>query len=536
MSGRPETPNPPPETVLGRRRLLVGAAGALLGLVGAGRIRAADDVLDAVVEAAVGSRARPTMVVRDEHIATSRAGRAASGVLPVRDAPPFDLVGLHWRGSGVVSFRTRDVGGWSDWQRAVVHELPDTGSAESGDAGWQIGTPSWTGGSDAIQFRIEGRIDALRAHYVASPGEEGERAAGRRDASPAQPTIVMREAWGADEKIVRAAPAYAGRLVLSVVHHTAGRNPASPGKSAAVVRAIQLYHVQGNGWNDIGYNFLLDGFGQIFEGRGGGIDRNVIGAHALGFNTGSTGVALLGNYQSDGVTGTAESTLASLLAWRLDLGHLDPLSIVNYVSNGRRRELRAVSGHRDVNDTACPGDHLYDMLDGIAADTSAIGLPKLYEPRAERPGNRIVRFTGRLTQPLDWTVTLTGPAGFGGALARGNGTAIDWAWDGSGAPAGRYAWTMEAGLDVRPANGTFKLSVAAASPPDEPPPPPARPGSVPRRIPSWAWQLRRWQQTPPAERGPKPSPPVPLPRWYWDWVNWLAALDRWRVTYGKRSG
>ena len=536
MSGRQEPQNPQHEAVLGRRRLLVMAAGGLLGLAGAGRVRAGDDVLGAVIEAAAATRARPTMVVRDEQLVGSRAARAASGVLPVRETPPFDLLGLHWRGTGTVSFRTRDVEAWSGWQQAVVHELPDAGTVESGTGDWRIGTPVWTGGSDAVQFRLAGRVDALRAHYIASPTERSRpAAAARRTAGPAQPAIIARQDWGADESIVRAAPGYASRLMVSVVHHTAGKNPSSPEKSAAIVRGIQIYHVKGNGWNDIGYNFLVDGFGQIFEGRGGGIDRNVIGAHALDFNTGSTGVALLGNFQAEDVSDASLNTIASLLAWRLDVGHVDPLSIVTYSSNGTRRRLRAVSGHRDVNDTACPGDHLYDTLDGIAASAAAIGLPKLYEPRAERPGNRIVRFTGRLSEPLDWTVSLTGPAGFDGALARGNGTVVDWTWDGGGAPAGRYSWTMEAGPNVRPASGSFKLSVAAANPPAEPPPPPARPGSVPRRIPRWAWQLRRWQHTPSAERGPKPATPVPIPRWYWDWVNWLAALERWKATYGKRS-
>jgi len=534
MSGRSESPNPPAEVVLGRRRFLLLAAGGLVSLVGAGRLRAADGL--GAVTAGLPDTLRPTMVVRDEPLATGRS-RAVSRLVAARSTPPFDLLGLHWRGPGAVWFRTRDGGAWSDWQRAVVHELPDAASDEAGEDGWHLGTPFWTDGSDAVQFRLDGRIDAVRAHYVASPAERSAPlAAARRDAGPDEPAIIARADWGADEGIVRARPHYAPRLVLSIVHHTAGRSPASPAKSAALVRAIQVYHVKGNGWNDIGYNFLVDRFGQIFEGRGGGVDRNVIGAHALGYNTGSTGVSLLGNYQSDQVSGPAESAIAALLAWRLDVGHVDPLSLVTYVSGSRRRELRAVSGHRDVNDTDCPGKHLYDTLDTLAADAAALGLPKLYEPRAERPGNRTVRFTGRLSEPLDWTVTLTGPTGFGGALARGNGTAIDWTWDGAGAPAGRYAWTMEAGPTVRPANGSFKLGGSPPSPPVEPPPPPARPGSVPRRIPRWAWQLRTWQSTLPSERGPRPATPRPVPRWYWDWINWLEALARWKKTYGPASG
>src|SRR5207247_7265717 len=99
------------------------------------------------------------------------------------------------------------------------------------------------------------------------------------------PAIVPRVDWQADEKIVRAHPLYAPTLKLAVVHHTAGTNSYTPAEAPAIVRGIEVYHVKGNGWNDIGYNFLIDRYGTVYEGRGGGMTRNVIGAHALGFNT-----------------------------------------------------------------------------------------------------------------------------------------------------------------------------------------------------------------------------------------------------------
>ena len=103
------------------------------------------------------------------------------------------------------------------------------------------------------------------------------------------------------------------------------------------MRGIEVYHVKANGWNDIGYNFLVDRFGTVYEGRSGGIDRNVIGAHARGFNTGSVGVAVIGNFSAAPIPAAAETSLEKLLAWRLDLAHVDPLSTLTFVSGGSER-------------------------------------------------------------------------------------------------------------------------------------------------------------------------------------------------------
>ena len=533
MADRPTPPSPSTDPVLGRRRLLVSAAGGLLGLAGA-RVARAADALDEIAAFVTGQPGRPTMTVRDESLAAARAGGRGASAPAIQEVPLFDLFGLHWRGDGSVWFRTRDAGAWSGWQQAVVHELPDADGSEVSREGWTIGTPVWTGGSDAVQLRVAGNVRAVRGHYVASPTNHLPLpSVVERAAAAEMPAILTRSDWGANEGIVRAKPRYAHRLILALVHHTAGRSPSSRARSAAVVRAIQVYHVEGNGWNDIGYNYLVDRFGQVFEGRRGGVDRNVIGAHALNFNNGSTGVALLGNFEGQNPPQAGLDAIARLLAWRLDLAHVDPLSVVSYVGNGRTRTLNAVSGHRDVNSTACPGARLHARLGSIAAAAAETGLPKLFEPRAERQGKRIVRFSGRLSDARDWTVTISGPPGFVGALARGTGTLVDWTWDGTGAPEGRYRWTIEAGPDVRPANGSFKLGIAPTEPPVVPPPPPARPGSIPRRIPRWAWSLRRWQETSPAKRGARPGSPSPIPRWYWEWLNWLAARKRWRRTWGR---
>src|SRR5206468_3249859 len=231
------------------------------------------------------------------------------------------------RGSGLVDYRTRGwSGAWSGWRRS-----DDDDRIENG---WHLGNLDWTGPASAIRFRTRGRIERLRAYYVWSPPE---RLGARRLQIANAPPIIPRASWGANEQIRRARPEYAPALRFAVVHHTAGSNLYTAAQSAAIVRGIELYHVQGNGWNDIGYNFLVDRYGQVFEGRYGGIDRPVIGAHAQGFNTGSVGISLIGTYSSASITPAQRAALVKLLAWRLDVAHADPLTTLNWTSGGNPR-------------------------------------------------------------------------------------------------------------------------------------------------------------------------------------------------------
>ena len=223
------------------------------------------------------------------------------------------------------------------------------------------------------------------------------------------------------------------------------------------MRGIQRYHVLGNGWDDIGYNFLVDKYGRVFEGRGGGIAQNVVGAHAGGFNTGSVGVSVLGNYDSASFSAAARTAVENLLAWRLDVGHVYPRAQVNTVSAGSSRwpaganvRLRAVSGHRDTSQTSCPGAGIYGKLGSIALNVTRIGLPKLYDPEAEGGVGDLVHFTGRLSAPRAWLVEVKDAAGNVVAQGSGTGRAIAWTWDASAVPIAYYTYTISAGPDVRP--------------------------------------------------------------------------------------
>ena len=375
----------------------------------------------------------------------------------------FTLAGVHWQGPGRVVFRTRSLEGrWSAWRDAAPEDEdgPDNGSRERRlRAGWRIGNPWWVGPSDRIETRTVGRVSRVRAHLVWSPET---RVPYRVPAATIAPAILPRLSWGADESIRRAPPSFASDIRFSVVHHTAGRNDYSRDEAAAIVKGIQLYHVQGNGWNDIGYNFLVDRFGTIYEGRFGGVTKNVVGAHAQGFNTGSVGVALLGTYGSTAPSRPAQDAIAELLAWRLDLEHLDPTGITTFVSGGSNRFasgipvlLRGVSGHRDTGFTECPGNVLYGRLNGLASAAAAIGLPKLYEPRVEATEG-VLRFRARLSSALPWAVAITDETGLEVARGAGVGAAVDWSWDSTLATPGGYTWSIRSG-STRPATGPLRV-------------------------------------------------------------------------------
>jgi hypothetical protein len=373
----------------------------------------------------------------------------------------FELVGLHWHGPGRVEYRTRSLAGrWSPWLLSNDEDaLPDRGTGElRAMRGWRVGEPQWTGASNAIQYRSLGRVSRVRAFLVRSPRLP---VGGKRPELAGAPPIIMRADWHADESIRRGAPYYADGIHLAIVHHTAGSNSYTKAQSASIVRAIELYHVQGNGWNDIGYNFLVDKYGQIFEGRYGGITRPVVGAHAQGFNSGSVGISLIGDYSSTTISPAARAALVSLIAWRLDLAHVDPLSKVVRVSSGNPRypagtaiTLNAVSAHRDVYPTSCPGASLYAQLPSLRTEVSKTGLPKLYAPAVVGALGAPIRFTARLSNAVAWTVTVRDEAGATVASGTGTGTKVDWTWDATAARQQRYAWSITA-AQMRPATGSI---------------------------------------------------------------------------------
>ncbi|MGP3998624.1 peptidoglycan recognition protein family protein [Streptomyces sp. 8N706] len=188
-----------------------------------------------------------------------------------------------------------------------------------------------------------------------------------------QPAIVSRAAWRADERMVRHQATYTGAVSAVFIHHTGHPNGYDCADVPAMLRALQTDHVRRQGWDDIGYNFVVDRCGTVYEGRAGGVGRSVHGAHTKGFNADSVGIAALGSFDA-GVTVPRAliDGIAKVAAWKLRYG-ADPRGMVRLVSTndeskykeGATAELHVISGHRDSHQTRCPGDALYRRLPAI---------------------------------------------------------------------------------------------------------------------------------------------------------------------------
>lgn len=188
-----------------------------------------------------------------------------------------------------------------------------------------------------------------------------------------RPAIVARKAWRADERLVKERPTQSGPVNAVFVHHTGHSNDYDCADVPRMLREMQRAHVQGEGWDDMGYNFVVDRCGTIYEGRAGSIGRPIHGAHTKGFNAGTIGIAALGTFDAGTkVPPALEAALAKVAAWKLKPG-VDARGTVRLVSTndeslfkkGEAARLHVISGHRDSFHTNCPGDALYGRLPAI---------------------------------------------------------------------------------------------------------------------------------------------------------------------------
>jgi hypothetical protein len=316
----------------------------------------------------------------------------------------FVLAGIQWAGPATVQIemRARRAGGpWSRWAAASVrgHE-PDRPAAGND----QSGEPVWFGPADEVQLRSAGTATGVRLQFVAADAVSvdggGPAASVRRfitdapyplvdinlPAGPGQPPIIARSAWAGRGDPPASGPYY-GAIDLAFVHHTENPNGYAPDQVPAMLRAIYAYHRYTRGYFDIAYNFVIDAWGRIWEARAGGVDEPVVGAHAGGYNSVSTGVAILGTFSFVQPSAASVAALRRLLAWKLALHGVPVLGKVRVEVNpsdafytpfapGQRVLLPRIAGHRDGDLTSCPGNDLYHRLPAIRTTVSGLAGPR----------------------------------------------------------------------------------------------------------------------------------------------------------------
>jgi len=245
-----------------------------------------------------------------------------------------------------------------------------------------------------------------------------------------QPRIISRKGWGANEAWATREPVYRTPTHF-VIHHTVTTN--TPADPAYIVRAIYQYHAVSREWGDIGYNFLIDRQGNIYEGRKGG--DGVVGIHAGDYNYGSVGIALLGDYRTVDMTPAMKEALVSLMAWEADRFGINPLEMSQFV----HREFPNLVGHRDLWSTICPGDRVYQELDSLRRLTwqrllSHDPRVEITNPMAGESVSGEVEIQVSSPSPTTATTRLL----VDGTLRAEGGSFLTWDWDTSQVSEGRH--------------------------------------------------------------------------------------------------
>ncbi|MFF2526550.1 peptidoglycan recognition protein family protein [Streptomyces liangshanensis] len=193
-----------------------------------------------------------------------------------------------------------------------------------------------------------------------------------------RPPITLRGLWGADEAMTPEPAEYLNTVKAVFVHHTAQTNTYDCADSPAIMRGLLTYHVKSEGWKDLGYNFVVDKCGTVFEGRKGGIDLPVFGAHTYGFNRDSAGIAVIGNYVDAPAPQAVLTSVARVAAWKLGQYKGDPAGTTTLTAGatgtnfagkqftaGTAYPFSQISGHRDAYNTLCPGTLLYNQIPAL---------------------------------------------------------------------------------------------------------------------------------------------------------------------------
>jgi len=443
-------------------------------------------------------------------IATAPMNTDEFGLVGVTADAPLDP-------STRVLVRVREDGDWGAWYPLRVTEHgPDPDSPEAMTA--RYGTdPLLVDAADGVQVRIDApegeepvnpqvmlldnpvtEADAQLADTQVSVDEQaagsGALARAGTITAPA-PAVITRDQWGADETLRVDAPRYSPTIKAAFVHHTTSKSEYTPEEAAQQVRNLYGWYIKGLRYSDMAYNFLVDRYGRLYEGRAGGMDQAVVGAHTAGFNNETFAISAIGNFEKvnpppEQMTAMT-SSIASLLAWKLAINHRDPNGTQILVSDsgsgtskyapGTQATALVVGGHKDIGATKCPGQFLEAQLPNVRALATSMMGATVYDPAVSGPvpwgSADPLTVSTRSTAPMSWNLAIASRCGsvvrtISGRQDAAGPLTISWdKRDGNGAPVppGTYTFTLTGdanGDAMYPWTGSGVITPAAGSPQD----------------------------------------------------------------------
>ena len=262
-------------------------------------------------------------------------------------------------------------------QQAVEQNAPVAAPAPGAEAPGEAAAEGAAAGAEGYAAQPAAAVPA-----TAAPGSATAQTVAVKKVS--KPKIGSRKSWGANERLRKGKASYAPKVRAAVVHHTAGSNSYSAGDVPGILRGIYSFHTKGRGWSDVGYNVLVDKYGRLWEGRAGGVDRAVIGAHVAGYNTGTFGISVMGSYGRSAPPQAAIDAVNHAIAWKLSASGV---SVKDRATVGGR-SIPAVVGHRDLGSTSCPGAAFYSKFGSMRKDIEKLqqgGAPAAPEKETPKP-------------------------------------------------------------------------------------------------------------------------------------------------------
>ena len=460
-------------------------------------------------------------------------GKRTTILLPAQTVSPFTLAGLTWVGPVSIGtefkVRVRESGVWSAWFKLEYGEYQGVGKDGTESMDTRVGSdPLLTGLADGVEVIMEnssGLVPSqMKVTLVNSQVTKQDRNLGQQSirmattdtgmqsqavaalvgaaVSPqgalvARPRIVTRAEWGADETWRDPVPRVGTTLLAGIVHHTASTNNYTADQAPAQMRNLYAYFTKSLNYADMGYNFLVDKYGTIYEGRSGcavgAVDCDsasvpVQGAHTAGLNLNTFGVSAIGNYDvlAPENPGAMVESIASLMAWKLAPYGLDPNATASIMSTdtsgsskfsaGQTAITQVISAHRDVGKTVCPGRYLYPYMAEIRARATTLLAPVIQgvsvaPTLVNGAGTESVNVSAIIPANATWSVDVKN-ADSGAVIQSVTGTQVtsgpvSYAWDrkdsaGALVPMGRYAVTVNASIgNVALPPATNMVSVAS---------------------------------------------------------------------------